>query len=161
MNWSTTHWCFFCLASGASLTYTNWKSHYKAHCNAIAVRRLKSPVHSNLLLHQKFSEKKNVMCCPWNWNPKLKMGISVQMSRLLRKKPLDVQQRSSSVSTSLSSTLFTLTYKTANAPLVIGYFVAFSYSALLAPSILPGVIFLASITSLFSGSTYSNLNFHD
>lgn len=72
------------------------------------------------------------------------------MSRLLRKKPLDVQQRSSSVSTSLSSTLFTLTYKTANAPLVIGYFVAFSYSALLAPSILPGVIFLASITSLFS-----------
>ena len=76
----------------------------------------------------------------------------MQVSRLLRKKPLDIHQaRTSSVPTPPSSTLSNLVFKTANAPLIVGYFIAFSYSALLAPSMLPGVVFLASIASLFSG----------
>ena len=79
-------------------------------------------------------------------------GFGVQVSRLLRKKTLDVPTaRTSSVPMSLPSPLSNLAFKTANSPVIVGYFIAFSYSALLAPSVLPGVIFLASIASLFSG----------
>ena len=80
------------------------------------------------------------------------MGYRVHLSRLLRKKPIDIHHGgSSSIALSKSQILLSATRQMANAPLIIGYFIAFPYSVLLAPSTVPAVVFVASITALLSG----------
>ena len=82
------------------------------------------------------------------------MNFKVKLTRLLRKRPLDVNclQRPTMSSVSHSRTVFNAVLQTANPPLVVGYFIVFSYSALLAPSTLLATVFVASIASLLSGA---------
>jgi hypothetical protein len=84
------------------------------------------------------------------------MIFKVKLSRLLRKRPLDVNclHRSTLSSVSHSRTLLNAVLQTANPPLVVGYFIVFSYSALLAPSTLLAAVFVASIASLLSGVSF-------
>ncbi|XP_059350531.1 cationic amino acid transporter 2-like isoform X1 [Daphnia carinata] len=80
------------------------------------------------------------------------MIFKVKLSRLLRKRPLDVNylQRPNPASIPYSRTLINAVLQTGNPSLVVGYFVVFSYSALLAPSTLLAAVFVASIASLLS-----------
>lgn len=79
--------------------------------------------------------------------------LTVLLSRLLRKKPIECQQSGppNNIGLSKSQILMSAARQMANAPLIIGYFIAFPYSALLAPSTLPAVVFVASVTALLSG----------
>ena len=91
-------------------------------------------------------------------NASNEMIFKVKLSRLLRKRALDVNciSRSSSSTVSQSRTLINAVLRTANSPLAVGYFIVFSYSAQLAPSTLLAAVFVASIASLLSGlSNYS------
>ena len=126
---------------------------------------------------EKRCTKQILLCAPFiivtSWNKKIsihlelirdrnnasnEMIFKVKLSRLLRKRALDVNciSRSSSSTVSQSRTLINAVLRTANSPLAVGYFIVFSYSAQLAPSTLLAAVFVASIASLLSGlSNYS------
>ena len=86
------------------------------------------------------------------------MSFPVLIARLLRKKPLDTSASCASTSIHYETVGIAVT-KTSNASLTVGYFIAFAYAAILAPSTLPAVIFIACVTSLLSGTTKTNPTF--